>query len=111
LLCLEYLGTSRDDPRLLGGVEYLMQRLPQQGAESSYYWYYGTQAIYHVQGEPWEKWNRSLRDLLLETQAREGHLAGTWEPRDQWEQYGGRLYATCLRLLMLEVYYRHLPLY
>ena len=45
------------------------------------------------------------------TQVKDGHLAGSWESRDQWEQSGGRLYATSVRLLMLEVYYRHLPLY
>ena len=30
---------------------------------------------------------------------------------DQWGQHGGRLYTTCLSIYMLEVYYRHLPIY
>ena len=28
-----------------------------------------------------------------------------------WGQFGGRLYVTCLSTYILEVYYRHLPLY
>ncbi len=44
-----------------------------------------------------------------------GREAGSWDPmkpsEDEWARYGGRLYVTCLSLYMLEVYYRHLPLY
>ena len=37
---------------------------------------------------------------------------GSWAPDDaKWGKSGGRHYTTCLNLLMLEVYYRHLPLY
>ena len=111
LLCLQFMGTPRHDARLQSGVDYLLEHLPKPGRESSYYWYYATQVVYHMQGEPWQKWNDALRDMLVKTQLREGHLAGTWDPKDQWERSGGRLYATSLRLLMLEVYYRHLPLY
>lgn len=111
LLCLEYIGAPRDDPSLVGGVNFLLERLPQENQETSYYWYYGTQAMYHVQGAPWEKWNGALREILLKTQIKDGHQAGTWDVRDNWEQQGGRIYSTCLRLLMLEAYYRHLPLY
>ena len=55
--------------------------------------------------------NGRLRDHLVSTQETRGALAGSWRPVDQREKAGGRLYATALRLLMLEVYYRHLPLY
>jgi hypothetical protein len=86
LLCLEYLGAS-------------------------YYWYYGTQVMYHMQGNYWNQWNGALSELLLESQVKSGSMAGAWTPQDNWEKSGGRIYATSLRLLMLEVYYRHLPLY
>jgi hypothetical protein len=111
LLCLQYLGAPVNDPSLQAGVEWLLKHLPQQGSETSYYWYYGTQVMYHLQGPPWQQWNRALRDMLVRTQHKDGDLAGTWDPRDQWESQAGRIYATSLRLLMLEVYYRHLPLY
>jgi len=111
LLCLQYLGAPREDPSLQAGVQYLLKNLPKAGSETSYYWYYGTQVLYHLQGEPWQAWNKALRDMLVQTQRKDGDLAGTWDPRDQWESQAGRIYATSLRLLMLEVYYRHLPLY
>jgi hypothetical protein len=111
LLCLQYLGARRDDPRLRAGTDYLLRHLPQPGTDTSYYWYHANQVLYHVQGEPWKAWNGKLRDLLVATQAAQGPAAGSWTPTDQREKPGGRLYATALRLLMLEVYYRHLPLY
>jgi hypothetical protein len=111
LLCVQYLGAGRDDPRLQAGMKYLLGHLPRKDGDTSYYWYYGTQVMYHLQGEPWKQWNSALRDLLVGTQLKDGHLAGTWDPKDSWEHSGGRIYATSLRLLMLEVYYRHLPLY
>jgi hypothetical protein len=67
--------------------------------------------MYHMQGQHWKTWNGKLRDLLVSTQVTQGALAGSWKPMDAREKPGGRLYATALRLLMLEVYYRHLPLY
>ena len=37
---------------------------------------------------------------------------GSWSPdQGQWAGFGGRLYQTCLCIYMLEVYYRHLPIY
>ncbi|MCL6501918.1 MAG: hypothetical protein K6T86_04480 [Pirellulales bacterium] len=111
LLCHQFLGCGQDDPQLAAGVRILAANLPQHDRETSYYWYYATQVLYHVQGPAWEAWNQAMRDLAVRTQITQGPLAGTWDPRDQWEQAGGRLYATCLRLLILETYYRHLPLY
>ena len=111
LLCLQYLGARRDDPRMRAGTAYLLGHLPRPGAETSYYWYHATQVMYHMQGKPWKAWNGKLRDLLVSTQHTRGTLAGSWKPADPRERPGGRLYATALRVLMLEVYYRHLPLY
>jgi hypothetical protein len=109
LLCLQYLGSERNDKRLIAGSRFLAENLPTK--ETSYYWYYGTQVMFHMQGEPWQKWNAALRNTLVETQVKQGSMAGTWDPKDKWEKTGGRVYATALRVLMLEVYYRHLPLY
>ena len=111
LLCLQYLGARRDDPRLRAGTDYLLKHLPRAGAETSYYWYHATQVMYHVQGKHWEAWNGKMRDLLVSSQETRGPLAGSWKPADHREKPGGRVYSTALRLLVLEVYYRHLPLY
>lgn len=56
------------------------------------------------QGDYWQEWNTALRDMVVETQIKDGHMAGTWNPADTWEQRGGRLYATSMKLLLLEIY-------
>lgn len=111
LLCLQYLGMRRDDPRMKAGTDYLLKNMPRPDGDTSYYWYHANQVMYHMQGEHWKAWNPRLRDLLVRAQVKDGALAGSWRPTDERERPGGRLYATALRLLMLEVYYRHLPLY
>jgi len=111
LLCLQYLGAEQNDPRLLSGARYLLENLPKENKDNSYYWYYGTQVMFHLQGPMWQQWNDALRDMLVDSQQKSGHLTGTWDPKDEWEKKGGRIYTTSLKLLMLEVYYRHLPLY
>jgi hypothetical protein len=115
LLCRQYLGVARDDPGLRAGGEYLNANPPGWKNRNSYYWYYATQVMFHLQGEPWTAWNARVRDLLVEAQAKDGVGAGSWHPKkpsaDIWADRGGRLYETALSLLMLEVYYRHLPLY
>ncbi|MEO8495702.1 MAG: hypothetical protein ABI614_11570 [Planctomycetota bacterium] len=112
LLCLQFMGADRNDPRMRAGADYLLKHLPEPEQRlTSYYWYYGTQVMYHMQGEYWQVWNEKLRDHLVQTQVKDGTLTGTWDPRDNWEKSGGRIYATAAKLLMLEVYYRHLPLY
>jgi hypothetical protein len=111
LLCLQYLGAKRDDPRMRAGTDYLLKHLPRSSGDTTYYWYHANQVMYHMQGKHWKAWNDKLRDLLVATQETKGGLAGSWKPVDSRETPGGRVYATALRLLMLEVYYRHLPLY
>jgi hypothetical protein len=112
LLCLQFMGVDRNDPRMRAGADYLMKHLPNRNqALTSYYWYYATQVMYHMQGKYWLAWNEPLRKTLVATQQTSGQLAGTWNPADNWETQGGRIYATAMKLLVLEVYYRHLPLY
>lgn len=115
LLMRQYLGTPATDASLQQGAAWLVQRLPRTDAPNAYYWYYATQVMFHLQGPHWETWNATTRDLLVNTQQPEGPAAGSWDPerpvKDAWGRSGGRLYVTCLHLLMLEVYYRHLPLY
>jgi hypothetical protein len=112
LLCLQFMGARRNDPRMRAGADYLLNNLPKpEQSGTSYYWYYGTQVMYHMQGQYWEAWNEKLRDHLVATQIKDGPLVGTWNIVDGHEKTGGRLYTTALKLLMLEVYYRHLPLY
>lgn len=120
LLMRIYLGWDRAHPAIQAGADRLALNLPQMGTTGQprrdvYYWYYATQVMFQMQGEHWKAWNARLQPLLKSTQKQEGPLAGSWDPqapvRDRWAQAGGRHYVTTLNLLMLEVYYRHLPLF
>jgi Squalene-hopene cyclase C-terminal domain len=115
LLMRQYLGAKRNDVDLIAGAEYLRKHLPDLNERDSYYWYYGTQVMFHMQGGYWDEWNARLRDTLVTSQLKDGGSSGSWNPDrptpDQWGAAGGRHYVTCMNLLMLEVYYRHLPLY
>ena len=112
LLCRQYLGWAHDDPRLRRGVDYLLANLPEWDKRNVYYWYYATQVCHHMEGGDWQKWNAVMRQLLPENQEKRGAERGSWEPAgDRWGDAGGRLYVTCLSLYVLEVYYRHLPIY
>jgi hypothetical protein len=115
LLMRQYMGAKRDDPRLIAGAEHLRRHAPDLNERDAYYWYYGTQVMFHMQGAYWDEWNSRLRDTLVSTQLKDGGPNGSWNPDrptpEKWGAAGGRHYLTCLNLLMLEVYYRHLPLY
>jgi hypothetical protein len=120
LLMRLYSGWRRDNGNMIRGAEYLAQNLPaigtpRQPERDTYYWYYGTQVMFHMGGEYWQRWNSRLHPLIVESQVPAGPLAGSWDPKgavpDRWGPHGGRLYVTTLNLLSLEVFYRHLPLY
>lgn len=112
LLMRQYLGARRSNANLIAGSDYMKARLPREAEQDVYYWYYATQVMFHMQGEHWSEWNASLRDMLIRMQSKEVATEGSWSPDNaRWGRAGGRHYTTCLNLLMLEVYYRHLPLY
>ncbi len=120
LACRVFLGDSTESPTLREAADYLMQNIPRpiptnphHGFSGLYYWYYGTVASFQMGGTHWQRWNASLRDMLIEQQVREGHATGSWDPvrnTDPWCAEGGRVYCTAMATLCLEVYYRFLPL-
>jgi hypothetical protein len=79
-----------------------------------YYYYYATQVVHFADGPDWHKfWNPRMRNMLVELQRKgDESIDGSWD-KDQGfiGSACGRLGTTCLALLTLEVYYRHLPLY
>jgi hypothetical protein len=112
LLCRQYIGWSRSDPRLIAGVEYLADNPIIWTDKDVYYWYYATQVMHHMEGDYWKEWNRVMKRVIPGYQETKGKEAGSWSNAgDRWSNQGGRLYTTCLCTYMLEVYYRHLPVY
>jgi hypothetical protein len=114
LLSRQYLGWTRDDARLIEGVAYLgANPIDYVGDENVYYWYYATQVTHHMGGDAWKRWNAVMKVELPKHQVKSGKEKGSWDPtNDRWgASRGGRLFTTCLSVYMLEVYYRHLPIY
>lgn len=110
LLCRMYLGWKKDHPGIEKGIQYLSQTGPSQG--NMYYNYYATQCMRHYEGELWDKWNVKMRDQLVNSQEKAGHLKGSWHMKgDHGSERGGRLYCTSMATMILEVYYRHMPIY
>lgn len=125
LLMRLYLGWQKESPEMQRGADYLLANPPEVGTvrprliaqtpRDTYYWYYATQVMWHMKGEHWERWQASIHPLLLNTQIKEGDLAGSWDPNnpvpDRWGPTAGRLYVTTMNLLSLEVQYRYLPIH
>jgi hypothetical protein len=115
LLCRYYGdGWGPRTPGMAAGVKWFMDRqMPKADSFDMYYYYYATQVAHFFDGPEWHKqWNPAMRDLLIARQAADGPDAGSWEQDAEITgSHTGRLGTTCLALLTLEVYYRHLPLY
>jgi len=109
LLSRMYIGWGRKEPALKAGVAYLAATGPSRN--NMYYNYYATQVLHHWGGEEWQNWNKVMREQLVKSQRKQGHATGSWDVADAHGGSGGRLYMTCLCVMTLEVYYRHLPLY
>ncbi len=111
LLCRMYLGWKKDNPSLQRGA----MRLAKHGPTTDLYFdYYATQILHHIEGDAWVAWNTKMREMLVNAQQKKGHAAGSWfEGFDKGHgpESGGRLYCTSMATMILEVYYRHLPLY
>ncbi|QEL16880.1 prenyltransferase/squalene oxidase repeat-containing protein [Limnoglobus roseus] len=116
LLCRYYTGWGPRHPGMIDGVKkYMNTWMPTETRFDMYYYYYATQVTHFHEGEAWHKdWNPKMRDLLIKMQVAESNkdLGGSWDPDSGMiGSHCGRLGTTCLALLTLEVYYRHLPLY
>ncbi len=109
LLCRMYTGWRRDNPGLVQGVAHLNAWGPSK--DNLYYDYYATQVLFHWAGPEWDTWNAKMREHLISTQARVGHQTGSWYFESQQSAAGGRLYNTAMATMILEVYYRFMPLY
>lgn len=126
LFCRQFLGWPQNSEALLRGAETLVSeenliRFPTTEEEkekfscNTYGWYATSMALKGLgpYNKYWRKWNAALNTELPRNQEPKGSKeAGSWDPRyDEYNFGGGRLYVTCLSILCLEVYYRHLPLY
>jgi hypothetical protein len=81
---------------------------PSRRQQSDFYaWYNCSLGMFQAGGEPWNRWNKVIRDELIRLQRHDGCARGSWDPKCQWGSEGGRVFATALGALTLEVYYRY----
>ncbi|MEZ6092395.1 MAG: hypothetical protein R3C05_31200 [Pirellulaceae bacterium] len=109
LLLQMYLGAPPRNSRIILGCDYLYDLGPSK--TDVYFNYYATMTLHHARYYGFPEWNAKLRDYLVATQATKGHEAGSWHFRDHFGDVGGRLYSTAMCALVLETYYRYLPLW
>lgn len=106
------LGADAQGSAMENGAQLLLRNLPDWSESlNTYYWYYATLALFHRGGPDWQRWNSALTRELLAAQRTKGPAAGSWEPGGEWAPIGGRIYQTAISALMLEVYYRYLPMH
>ena len=110
LLCRMYTGWQRTNAGLVKGAAQLAKWGPSK--DNIYYDYYATQVLFHYAGPEWDGWNRKMREQLIKSQDIAGHAAGSWYfESPPHTAAGGRLYNTAMAAMILEVYYRFMPLY
>jgi hypothetical protein len=105
-----YCGVQKDDDKTLAFIAKLAKELPASRPDRPSYYldvYFNTLTMQQMGGKPWDKWNRSLKEALLKTQGRGGCQNGSWNPSDDEHVFGGRIAATTLGSLALEIYYRY----
>jgi hypothetical protein len=110
LLAREILERTPGHPGLKTGIDQLLKRPPSAELRDLTYIHFASQVIFHTGGKNWAEWNPRMRELLIAQQDQANHK-GSWSPDlDARGGKAGRLAATSLALLTLEVYYRYLPL-
>jgi hypothetical protein len=106
----QLLGVRRDERKMRGSAQYIVQHPPRWDIDpNTYYWYYATLALFQHQGAAWDRWNEQVKEQLIAHQRQDGSAAGSWDPEGRWSQVAGRIYQTAMCTLTLEVYYRYLP--
>lgn len=112
LVCRLFLGMPVDHPAAREALDFIGRHPPDPRRPNAYTWYYATLASFHSGGDQWHRWNQALQAALLPLQrGGDGPHAGSWDPDPVWGGHGGRVYATAVAALTLEVYYRYLPIH
>lgn len=78
-----------------------------------YHDFFATQLLYRTKATEWKTWNEVMTTMLVRSQATAGHEKGSWYDGVEGGHgavSAGRLYTTSLATLILQVYYRAVPL-
>jgi hypothetical protein len=108
------LSKSGKDPAIEGVDRILRDPPAWKSLEIDFnFWYWASMALYRFDGPAgpaWKKWNEPLHLALTRHQVKdsEGCPGGSWPcDEDRWGFEAGRVYATAINALTLEIYYRY----
>ncbi|MBI5360091.1 MAG: terpene cyclase/mutase family protein [Planctomycetes bacterium] len=126
MMCRIFITYDKSDPALEGGAKLISKDLPVWDVSRQtekpidyYYWYYAALAIFQYDGPTdkdkeggkyWQGLNNALENALVPSQKQkaDGCRFGSWDSDvDRWGFEGGRVYATAINALTLEIYYRY----
>lgn len=111
MACRVFLGHPVNSIAMDRAARYVRQHRPGSGQANFYFWYYASLALSQRNDGDWRRWNHALQTTLLRLQRKDSILSGSWDSSTVWGGHGGRVYATAMATLCLEVYYRYLPIY
>ena len=102
------------DPRAADvqrGAKLCLSRPPawnvRDGSVDMYYWYYGTMAMVQIGGSSLRTWNDHAFQAVLDGQRQRGPERGSWDAMGPWGNDGGRVYATAVMAMTLQVVNRY----
>ena len=110
-LCAVFLGHHSGDIMLDSMINSIMkEQFVTSYPTNTYYMYYNTLAVFQAGGPHWEKWNGTVRDVIVNAQRKgDGCFDGSWD-FEGTKFHGsetGRVLSTAYCCLSLEVYYRY----
>ena len=117
-----YFWKQDKDKGVREGIEHLLRQTDNKhpvkykgDAADLYAWYYHTQACLMFGGSAWNKWNRLFQDEIADNQSPDGSWppCGGKSPGGELQRRpdgAGPYYRTTLCILMLEVFYRYMPI-
>jgi hypothetical protein len=113
VLCT-YFWRERKEKVVSEGIDFLLGKTELKYKSEKcdlYAWYYSTQACLMFGGSAWTKWNRMFQNEIVENQSPDGSWPPTQGGHLQPNPGGaGPYYRTTLCILMLEVFYRYMPI-
>ncbi|MEQ1862506.1 MAG: prenyltransferase/squalene oxidase repeat-containing protein [Chthoniobacteraceae bacterium] len=119
VLCT-YFWKQDKDASVRKGIEFILDETEKnkpvkyKDANADLYaWYYHTQACLMFGGSAWTKWNRWFQDEICDNQGPEGAwppVPGKAHGPQTAAEGAGPFYRTTLCVLMLEVFYRYMPI-
>ena len=115
MLARIFMGEDPQKSKLLQLGAKLCAKLPPtwnvgDGSIDMYYWYYGSLAMFQMGGTHWRTWRRAMDGAIIRTQRKDTdscQYKGSWDPVGPWGPDGGRVYATALMAMSLEVAFRY----